>query len=120
MFTSHLHDSYAYSLQIWLSSLNCTGTEDTIFQCSKSAWGDINGTGCNHNADAGVLCTDVPVNPYPVRLQGGTNPREGRVEIYYNNEWGTICDDHWTIMEANVICRQLGFPEAQFALPNSR
>ena len=43
-----------------------------------------------------------------VRLLGGVNNREGRVEICYNNVWGTICDDAWGNVDARVVCRQLG------------
>ena len=44
-----------------------------------------------------------------VRLRDGAKSLEGRLEICYDEEWGTICDDMWSINDASVACRQLGF-----------
>lgn len=43
-----------------------------------------------------------------MRLIGGENKREGRVDVCINGQWGSICDDSWTPSDAAVICRQLG------------
>ena len=44
-----------------------------------------------------------------IRLQGGRYSNEGRVEVYCNGQWGTICSNGFGVNEANAICRQLGY-----------
>ena len=43
-----------------------------------------------------------------IRLVGGANSFEGRVEIFVNGTWGTVCQDHFGHDDASVACRQLG------------
>ena len=63
---------------------------------------------CAPTQAAGVMCqgsADTCVNE-DIRLIGGIY--QGRVEICYNNVWGTVCNDAWNQADAEVACRQLG------------
>ncbi|KAJ8715684.1 hypothetical protein PYW07_010166 [Mythimna separata] len=121
----------------WLDDVICQGDEPNLSKCVFNRWG---ASDCSRDEAAGVMCMPESESPknnrslvktWPngrklrevlnetvshLRLMGGKNAKEGRVEVFYNNTWGSICPDGWTLYEASVVCRHLDLGYAEQAL----
>ncbi|XP_023967950.3 scavenger receptor cysteine-rich domain-containing group B protein-like [Chrysemys picta bellii] len=86
---------------IWLDDVGCSGKEMSLRQCRARPWGRTN---CQHDEDASVICTGGAV----LRLVGGAGSCSGRLEVFHQGRWGTVCDDMWALPGAAVVCRELG------------
>jgi len=108
--------------QIWLDEVACTGNETFIGDCGHLPWGSHN---CQHNEDVSVDCSIADVNStaapppdVPTRLVNG-NQYAGRVEVWYNGQWGTVCDDNFGDVDASVVCYSLGYGYVGHPLPSA-
>ncbi|KAK3517125.1 hypothetical protein QTP86_004013, partial [Hemibagrus guttatus] len=86
----------------WLDELKCRKHDSNLWQCPSSPWGQNR---CdNRDEVARISCTEH----WSLRLSGGKGSCSGRLEVYHNSTWGSVCDDQWNIRNAQVVCRQLG------------
>ncbi|KAJ8027024.1 Neurotrypsin [Holothuria leucospilota] len=88
---------------VLMDEVTCDGTERTLFECPYSRHHN-----CIHSEDAGLVCSDA----FDVRLVNG-DEMHGLVEVYMDRQWGPVCADRWDIIDADIVCRQLGYLHAE-------
>ncbi|XP_078536450.1 scavenger receptor cysteine-rich domain-containing protein DMBT1-like [Lissotriton helveticus] len=94
---------------VLMSDVQCQGDESALWKCAQRGW-SVNT--CPTGRNAGVTCTG---GADTVRLVNSGDACSGRVEIKHENRWGTVCDNDWDMMDAEVVCRQLNCGSASRA-----
>ncbi|XP_071814236.1 uncharacterized protein [Apostichopus japonicus] len=87
-------------------TFKCEGDEPSLNQCPYEK------EKCDKKDIVGVICMKSNLSTLTdseVRLSGGEDEYSGYVEIWFNQEWCTVCDDAINIQKANIICKQLKF-----------
>ncbi|KAM5174134.1 LOW QUALITY PROTEIN: antigen WC1.1-like [Callospermophilus lateralis] len=98
----------------WVDGIQCRKTDTSLWQCPS----DPKQRSCSAKEEAYIMCSGNRPKSCPatapctdkekLRLRGGDSECSGRVEVWHEGAWGTVCDDSWSLAEAEVVCQQLG------------
>ncbi|XP_042103535.1 antigen WC1.1 [Ovis aries] len=107
----------------WVDLIQCRKTDTSLWQCPSDPW---KYSSCSPKEEAYISCAGRRPKSCPaaapctdrekLRLRGGDSECSGRVEVWHSGSWGTVCDDSWSLAEAEVVCQQLGCGQALEAL----
>nr|XP_042103546.1 antigen WC1.1-like isoform X2 [Ovis aries] len=103
----------------WVDLIQCRKTDTSLWQCPSGPW---KFSSCSPKEEAYISCAGRRPKSCPaaapctdrekLRLRGGDSECSGRVEVWHSGSWGTVCDDSWSLAEAEVVCQQLGCGQA--------
>lgn len=87
--------------------INCVGREGALSHC----YHDDQAITCDRSHVASAICSNETTPSVQLRLLSNTgtvSPQEGILQINFANQWGGVCTSGWSLINANVACRQLG------------